>query len=182
MKKLISAILCLSIVYSLCVPAMAANAAEKAAELSHEVVLINGEEWTVTSNGGVMPTGDEDECGHYAPSGYRFVNAYTGNTVVDAYVDLIGSFIIGLVVSIAIPLNGVTIPVSFGVTMLEGLDDAAPPDTIYGDYLVMTYECIDPGIYPYIYWHHISCTFDYDGDGVDEYVCKTEMEYALLPR
>lgn len=181
MKKLISAVLCLSIVYSLCVPAMAVSVAEKDSKLSPGGVLMEGEEWAPASNGGIVPMGDEDECGHNAPAGYRFVNARSGNTNFDVAVSTTGSFIVGLILSAIIP-GGLPISVAYAVTMLEGLSGMTPPNQIYGDYLVMTYECMDPGIYPYIYWHHISCTFDYDGDGIAEYACETEMEYALLPK
>lgn len=50
-----------------------------------------------------------------------------------------------------------------------------------GDYKVRTYEATNPGIYPYIYWHHASCIATLNDKGETAYVCHAWYEYALLP-
>ena len=175
MKKVISILVCVAIIVSMYAPVYAR---EYTAELSVGTSLQGGEgSVPMATGGGIVPMGDEDECGHYPPAGYRFAGTRHGNTEVDSIVQTA----VGVVLSFVAP-SGVDTVIDIALEVLDVRAETTYPRHIQGDYLVMTYECLDPGIYPYIYWHHISCNVDYDGDGIAEYICTTEMEYALLPK
>ncbi len=161
MKKLISAILCLSIVYSLCVPAMAVSKAEKEPELPPGIALTEGGTWIPASEGGIMPREDPNaacgKSGHIPPSDYRYVGVYHGNTDIEATIITVGSFLFTLLV----PQFGL---VAFIVNL--GMQYDAIDSEIRGEYYQYTWRSPDGSVY----WYHIVAVADYDHDGYDNYI------------
>lgn len=117
-----------------------------------------------------------DDCGHYSPSGYRYIGYANGNTVFDAFVSGTALTLSGTAISVITGL--VFYPTLVGVL---GAGLSLSDSSVQGNYKVRSYEDMDPGIYPYIYWHHTECVVQLNDRGDEAFVCNAYYEYALLP-
>ena len=108
------------------------------------------------------------------PSGYSYWYTTTGNADVNAALSNIGLTII---------LAG---PIGEAVSILISGVSAFEPREITGTYTDKVYQCDDPKDVPYIYFHKIKYTaqFDADGDGIKESYTRwtSYYEYAVMPR
>ena len=162
MKKLISLLLCIIIIFSLSVPAFAH-------EIDSEPLppVAEGEIW-VPANG-IMPLEEANEAcgltGHIPPRGYNYTGYYKGDSSIE--VDIASGT---LTVLCLIPGMGYVTSVFavmlLGITIDEYLS--------YGQRLSTYYRYTwrnDDGDY----WYHIVWVSDIDGDGYDEYLtCRVE--------
>lgn len=197
-KKIMSLALALVMCMTLCIPAWATTKEESQENISTQ--LENGSSYTYTEKHDgytivvssepppgfdskefppIRPNAEEDDCGHYCPIGYHFVGTYRGNTTFDMICIAAGVTVTGILTMPVACLGPASLAVDFTISTLTAIPN--PPHSITGTYHVASYECNDPGIYPYIYWHHIWCYADYNNDGIDEYFCTAAYEYALLP-
>lgn len=117
------------------------------------------------------------------PNGYTYYESVKHN--IGWQVESISwgvSTVAGIVISAAAgPLAGTFL--SIGASEVGSwIADFIVGDHIDGYYYDYIYECEDPGIYPYIYFHHY-VYFVEDGYGDAHYVAQdTAYEFALLPR
>lgn len=111
------------------------------------------------------------------PSGYTYYRSYSGNS--DMEMAISGILLAGTGFVSGFPLISFLFTGAYAA--LAALDGSSLPAK-YIDYI---YNCDDPGIYPYIYWHKIKYVveFDDDGDGIDEshIIWESYYEYALMP-
>lgn len=131
MKKLVSFLVCIAIVMSLCVPAFAAE--NNHSDLPLGIILYEGEEWVPADEDGIMPLEDANsEClktGHIPPNGYRYLGYKRGNTRIDNITATVGGFIVSLIV----PDMGLLIGlIQIGIAFDES--------DIHGDYTVYTWS------------------------------------------
>jgi len=149
-KKMMSLALALVMCFTLCLPAYAASP--------------NG-------GGGRIPP---------APAGYTYSSTRKGNTTIDsAWHD--GAILAAGVVVGGLPWAvGTVVTISVGVLAGKTYDSLKNTGRMTGYYTEYTYECDDPGIYPYIFVHH---AFFFSDSARQQYIGEnTYTEYALLPR
>lgn len=110
------------------------------------------------------------------PAGYTYLTSNKGDARVDATISNLG-------LNIALGLIGGPLGTAFNIAFIIG-DVFSPPSDIMGKYTDYIYECDDPGIYPYIYWHKVryDVTVNDGNKTVTETRWTSFYEYALLPR
>lgn len=116
------------------------------------------------------------------PQGYTY--AYYAKFDIGWQVEGIGT-VTGIVASIATIGLGSVASIMLSVAAGEvgnWVADLMVGEKINGYYYDYVYECDDPGLYPYIYFHHLMY-YVYDHTGEKHFVGeKGVYEYALLPR
>lgn len=161
LKKLVSYALCLAIALMLCAPSFAIQPEIPATPLNYPGVDV---EFTG------IPDGYSYKSRVRYDADWRVSSITTGITVP-----------VAILVGIAAP--GLSIPAQILIDLTVGgiaewIGDAMQGDVLYGYYYDTVYECDDPGIYPYIYFHHLQY---YSSNNVLLYE-EGSYEYALLPR
>lgn len=151
MKKLISTILSFSIIASLGITSHAVSSIE---ESSDHIVVI----------------GEDDECGHYPPAGYRFIQHSTGNTYRDAQV--LSVMTSGLV-TIAFPYLPNIPSIVYDLFCYEATGKTLEDGTkVYGDYSYEEYWN-DPDSW----FHYKFQLYDDDGNYLG-YACFAKHSYT----
>lgn len=120
------------------------------------------------------------------PTGYTYIGygKYDADWRVDS-AEFVGGVLSTVTLALINPalsiLGNVVLDVSAGAVgskLMGWLMSAQEGEKLYGYYYDYVYECDDPGIYPYIYFHHLKY---YTSNNV---LLKEEgrYEFALLPR
>lgn len=116
-----------------------------------------------------------------APSGYTYQYTTSGSSYVDAHWDGIAEIISGFLVG-GLP-GGALTAVAIAVGSLTGntLDSIRNTGRFKGYYTEEVWECDNPGIYPYIYWHKRTYYEDAAHRNLLQNGEVTWYEYAQLP-
>lgn len=190
MKKIVTMLVCVSLVFPMCIPAFANQ--QEDYQLPPGVVLSEGEVW-IPAEDGIMPFGYEDEVG---PVGFSYAGQIRGNYVVDLVVgSAVDASIIASIPELAFAATGVTITIPASVGIIYGLATGflsyyMTPKTQQEDYIRLIFTCDDPYAYcgfayPYINYYLVSYYVTLkDRNGNTRTVCaesKELYEYALLP-
>ena len=118
------------------------------------------------------------------PEGYTYLGSgkYDARWRVDS-AEYVGGVIAAVVVGMIGPTGALGVIVGIAAdtassALMGWIQSAQEGDVLYGYYYDYIYECDDPGIYPYIYFHHLKyyssnhCLLKEEG----------RYEFALLPR
>ena len=192
MKKIISYMICISLIMSICIPIAFANEindfkATVSTAPPEGVVLQEGETW-VPAQTSAAPAGIP------APDGFTYMGYSDGNCQMDAIADNIASGAITLTIS-AISSGALAIP-GFVTYIYDVSTDVmsyySTPKTQQGDYRDYIFDCDDTYAfcgfaYPYIYYHYIeyyAYIYQPSSNTYKKIVAdvRDSYEYSLLPR
>lgn len=188
MKKILSFLVCFSLIASMILPVAFANEIVDT-EPPEGIVLKEGERW-VPAQRAVT----QGPSGANPPDGFTYTGYISGDYIFDAII----SDAISGAITLAIPLialDGITIP-AFATYIFDLSTDVlayySTPRTQRGEYRDYIYECDDPYAYcgfayPYINYHYVEYyAYIYNPTTGRNVKCVADsretFEYALLPR
>lgn len=189
MKRIISLLVCISLLSSMCVPAFATQ--QEDSQLPPGVVLLEGEVW-IPAEDEIMPLTYDDIC----PEGFHYAGKIKGNYVVDLLVgSAVDSMVIASIPKLVLITTGASITIPACVGIIYGLASGfisyySTPKSQQSDYEKLIFVCDDTYAfcgfaYPYINYYYIMYYATLvDGHGNTKTVCaatKDTYEYALLP-